>query len=54
MIPCQAGNFTTLPVLYGSTVAFSFLTIILDAVNQRHECPVAFNGVLRRALSNVS
>ena len=54
MIPCQPGSCTTLPGLYGSTVAFPFLTITLDAVNQRHECPVASKGVLRRASSNVN
>ena len=36
------------------TLAFPFLAIMLVAVNQRHECPVASNGVLRRALSNVN
>ena len=54
LIPCQPGNCTTLPGLYGSTVAFSFLTITLDAVNQLHECPIASKGVLRRAPSNVN
>ena len=53
MIPCQPGNCLTLPDLYGSTVAFPFLAIILDAVNQRHEGPVASKGVFRRAPSNV-
>ena len=54
MIPCQPGSCTTLPGLYGSTVAFSFLTITLDAVNQRHDCPIATKGVVRCASSNVN
>ena len=49
MIPCQPGNCLTLPNLYGSTVAFPFLAITLDAVNQRHEGSVASKGVFRRA-----
>ena len=30
MIPCQLGNWPTLPSLYDSTVAFPFLTITLE------------------------
>ena len=54
MIPLQPGNCPILPGLCSRTVAFPFLAIILVAGNQRHECPVASNGVLRRALSNVN
>ena len=54
MIPYQPGNCPILLVMCSRIVAFPFLAIIFVAVNQRHECPVASNCVLRRALSNVN